>query len=638
MNKLSVGKKLTIVAVVAILALILSAVMANNVIKNIKINGEHYYKIRLQSDLIADILPPPAYLIESYLVALKAMDPSQDKGALISKMQELEGQFMERKRFYEKALTDDDKSKDILLNESFKSGEKFYRVVNSEWAPAVKAKDDATVKAVLFEKLKSLYEEHRTAIDKVTIEATKKGKLLEEEAKNKLEKGYILLSSLVLFIVFFIGFAFFVVYKTIGESVVRLQIGISSIFDFIGHKTSKADRILIDSNDEFGAMAKTINGSIAILEAEYEKDKVTIKEAVEVANKIKVGDFTARIESACGNPKLEELRESINSMLDSVERVVGSDLNEINAVLKAYTSYDFTAMTPRARGDIEVMVNELGKEISLFLRKNLENGYDLYKEADNLRFEMEKLSNNSSEQAVAIEKTSASIEEIAANTKNTFQKAVEMSKIAEQTKKSAKDGMLVTNKTVFTMEEILTATNAINEAVAIIDNIAFQTNILSLNAAVEAATAGEAGKGFAVVAGEVRNLAQKSADAAKAISSLALKARQKAGEGKSAADEMQSGFGALVKKIEETDRLIRDVADATNEQAQGVEQISDAIQILDSMTQNIVAATGKTTAIAESVAEMANGMVYESERKKFYGKEGVAKMINYPKIGRLASE
>lgn len=627
MRNISVRGKLIIIAVATILILILSAVMVNDIIKNIKINGELYNKINLQNELIADILPPPAYLIESYLTALKALDASQNKNTLISKIQNLESQFNERKQYYEKILSNSDKSKDILLNESFESGKRFYSIINSEWVFAVKDENIAKISSVVFGKLKNTYEEHRTAIDKIAVEAKRNSKILENEAKAKLEKGYLFLASIFVFIVLFIVLTFYVVYKTIGGSIVKLQAGILSLFDFIGHKTSKADRIFINSKDEFGVMAKTINGSIASLENELEKDMETIKEAVEVANQIKIGNFTVRIETAPGNPKLNELKESINGMLNSVEKVVGANLTNIAAVLKAYTLHNFAASAPYAKGDIEVMVNELGREISVSLKTNLENGYELFYEADNLSRQMESLSANSNEQAAALQETSASIEEMSANTKNTLQKATEMSKIAELTKKSAQDGMNVTNKTVFTMEEILSATNAINEAVAIIDNIAFQTNILSLNAAVEAATAGEVGKGFAVVAGEVRSLAKKSADAAKEISELTLKARQKANEGKSAADEMQFGFNALVKKIDETDNLIKDVVSATNEQAKGIAQISSAILSLDSMTQNVVAATAETTAIAESVAKMANGMVFESEHKNFYGKESVKKQL-----------
>ncbi|HRF57863.1 MAG TPA: hypothetical protein PLV58_10760, partial [Campylobacterales bacterium] len=149
MRNISVRGKLIIIAVATILILILSAVMVNDIIKNIKINGELYNKINLQNELIADILPPPAYLIESYLTALKALDASQDKNTLISKIQNLESQFNERKQYYEKILSNSDKSKDILLNESFESGKRFYSIINSEWVFAVKDENIAKISSVV---------------------------------------------------------------------------------------------------------------------------------------------------------------------------------------------------------------------------------------------------------------------------------------------------------------------------------------------------------------------------------------------------------------------------------------------------------------------------------------------------------
>ena len=124
-----------------------------------------------------------------------------------------------------------------------------------------------------------------------------------------------------------------------------------------------------------------------------------------------------------------------------------------------------------------------------------------------------------------------------------------MAKISDETMQSAQDGMKLTNKTSIAMQEIENASTTINEAVTVIENIAFQTNILSLNAAVEAATAGEAGRGFAVVAAEVRNLASRSAEAARTIKSLVDEAQIKTTEGKKASEDMINIFTELSKKI-----------------------------------------------------------------------------------------
>jgi methyl-accepting chemotaxis protein len=145
-----------------------------------------------------------------------------------------------------------------------------------------------------------------------------------------------------------------------------------------------------------------------------------------------------------------------------------------------------------------------------------------------------------------------------------------MAQIAGTVTTASSEGKALASETTNAMDEINKEVNAISEAITIIDQIAFQTNILSLNAAVEAATAGEAGKGFAVVAQEVRNLATRSADAANEIKRLVQNATQKANNGKQIADSMISGYITLNQNIEQTISLIKDVEMASKEQLLGI--------------------------------------------------------------------
>ncbi|KHF07873.1 chemotaxis protein, partial [Vibrio parahaemolyticus] len=140
----------------------------------------------------------------------------------------------------------------------------------------------------------------------------------------------------------------------------------------------------------------------------------------------------------------------------------------------------------------------------------------------------------------------------------------------ETVKSAAQTGYNLADKTTFSMDEINEKVSAINEAISIIDQIAFQTNILSLNAAVEAATAGEAGKGFAVVAQEVRNLASRSAEAAKEIKAIVENATSKANQGKSIATNMIGGYKELNYSISQTINLINDIQNASKEQLSGI--------------------------------------------------------------------
>ena len=142
-------------------------------------------------------------------------------------------------------------------------------------------------------------------------------------------------------------------------------------------------------------------------------------------------------------------------------------------------------------------------------------------------------------------------------------------------------------------------------AITVIDQIAFQTNILSLNAAVEAATAGEAGKGFAVVAQEVRNLAARSADAAREIKELVESATTKTNSGKKIADEMIKGYDALNENISSSTKIIKDIETSSNEQTTSIEQINNVVNRLDQQTQNNASVASKTHDIAIDTSSIA---------------------------------
>ena len=229
---------------------------------------------------------------------------------------------------------------------------------------------------------------------------------------------------------------------------------------------------------------------------------------------------------------------------------------------------------------------------------------------------VENLANKANAQAASLEETAAALEEITGITKNNTQNAHKMSNLSKDVKDSVILGENLANKTAFSMDEINAKVEAINEAIEVIDQIAFQTNILSLNAAVEAATAGEAGKGFAVVAQEVRNLASRSAEAAKEIKDLVENATSKTNDGKKISDEMKVGYNNLNKLISETIDIIQDVSIASSEQLKGIEQINDAVAILDRVTQENASEASNVALIANETLDMAKILVEDAKTKK----------------------
>ena len=184
-----------------------------------------------------------------------------------------------------------------------------------------------------------------------------------------------------------------------------------------------------------------------------------------------------------------------------------------------------------------------------------------------------------------------------------------MLEIATKTKNYAHEGIKLVENTEKSMLEINDSTSAIQEAITIIDQIAFQTNILSLNAAVEAATAGEAGKGFAVVAAEVRNLANRSADAAKQIKNLVEVANQKSIDGKNYSQDMKNSFEKLASMIQENTMIIEDVAKSNEIQMLNISQISETMNRLDHITQENANMATKTKELATQTNEVAISMI-----------------------------
>ena len=380
----------------------------------------------------------------------------------------------------------------------------------------------------------------------------------------------------------------------------------SSINQFI-----LAERLKIKSNDFINNLNK-----------EQEENETIIKSTINVVTEVKSGIISHRIEGSTCNKSVNLLKDLLNEMLENLEFSIGTDLNKITEVLTKYSSRDFTAtLDSKTSGEIGNKILEMNKMITEILLTNQKDGITLQTSSNELLRNVGTLSTNATNQAASLEETAASIDEITSNIQQTNQKAQEMSDISNQTKSSAKEGQKLANDTVKAMDDINETVININNAISVIDQIAFQTNILSLNAAVEAATAGEAGKGFAVVAAEVRNLASRSAEAAKEIKGLVESATAKANNGKSISTKMIEGFSLLEEKINHTNKLIDDVTDASKEQSIGMNQISDAINQLDSFTQQNASIAEKANQIVKQTDRVALSVVENVDKNNFVGKE-----------------
>jgi methyl-accepting chemotaxis protein len=243
----------------------------------------------------------------------------------------------------------------------------------------------------------------------------------------------------------------------------------------------------------------------------------------------------------------------------------------------------------------------------------------------------ENLSQRTSEQASSLEEIAATIEESNATTKQNSDNATEASKLANNTLSLAQNGGEIVEEAVKSIGEINASSARIADIISMINEIAFQTNLLALNAAVEAARAGDQGRGFAVVAGEVRNLAQRSGEAAKEIGVLIKDSVDKIGNGTELVNKSGEALSEIIEAVKQVNNLVSEMAAASDEQRRGIEQINTAITEMDTMTQQNAALVEETASASEEMSGQAQELL--SMVQKFNVGDAAAGIIEYENRG-----
>ena len=443
----------------------------------------------------------------------------------------------------------------------------------------------------------------------------------------------IMILGLIILVILYIFFN-----KLVLKPLSLLQSGLESFFKYLNKETTETNPIHISKYDEIGQMSHVINDNISNAKTAIKVDNDFIDEVKKMVEMIKEGQLNNRFKNKISSANLEELRLRFNEMLDSLNENICNDTNELLNILNSFSNKDFTNKIQNDQGKVATQLNELGSLISEILRENKKNGLTLTSSANELLTNVESLNTSSNETAASLEQTAAALEEMTSNIRNNGENISQMNIYANELSSSATEGQKLANQTTSAMDEINEQVNAINDSITVIDQIAFQTNILSLNAAVEAATAGEAGKGFAVVAQEVRNLASRSAEAAKEIKDLVENANIKANEGKSIADKMIGGYNGLSTNISQTIELISHVSSASKEQQIGIEQINDAVNVLDKQTQQNASVASNAQSIAQHTSGIAETIVKNANDKEFDGKDTVQADILNLTTSSTASE
>jgi len=617
LQKLALGKKLSLIAGLGMLSLIIITVVTYRGLASIGSELEEIaeYQIPLNktiTELGIDIL-------EEEIITLELVIASKDVHS--SQFKQLEEDIDKLEHATDKKL----KEAEHLAK----------RAIDHSHDPKVKVQYESFLQNLLtlekeqasFEKLIQTYEKHVEAgkdtthdfeelhhelksMDKLVVSlALKMENLLEastlqaEHDEEDIIKKFLIVVGVSFVLLTLLSM---LIIGNVLSSIKSLNSGLKKMFGFLNEETDTLELIKSTSGDEIGQLAKIVNENILKLKSDVEIDRKVMDEARIVIGKVNVGLFNERIESKSSSASLNSLISEINNMIDTSY----SNLTILSESLLSLGNAQYDKEIPRVEGitgltaallsGTKVTQSTINDVIALIDNSNKRLSFS----AQDLSDSAVRLSNSSNEQAAALEQTAAAIEEVTATISHSSESSAKMAQYAKNVTNSSKVGVELANKTSVSMDDLSKEVNTINEAITIIDQIAFQTNILSLNAAVEAATAGEAGKGFAVVAQEVRNLAARSAEAANEIKSLVESANSKAMEGKTVAAQMIEGFNELDENITTTITLIDDVANSSKEQEKVMVQINETVNSLDQATQNNANLSNNISSMAKTTQDL----------------------------------
>ncbi len=365
------------------------------------------------------------------------------------------------------------------------------------------------------------------------------------------------------------------------------------------HLRIVANPVIAENGERLGTVVEWLDRTL----------EIQIEEEIKgIVSSVKAGQLDQRLELSNKQGFMASLSEGINEFSDVIENV----FSDISSSMESIAVGD---LNNRMEGHYEGVYLECKKNLNASVDKLNEIVYEIRASSNSINLSSKEvasgnndLSQRAEQQAASLEQTAASMEQLTSTVQNNAENANQANRITTNTRRLAEQGGGVVHQAVSAMQEISESSNQIANIIGVIDEIAFQTNLLALNASVEAARAGEQGRGFSVVATEVRNLAQRSAKAAKDSKELIESSVKKVGLGTEYVNKTGHALNEIVSSVKDVSDIVAEIASASAEQSQGILQVNKAVSQLDEITQQNAALSEQTSAASISMSEQTGKM------------------------------
>jgi len=527
----SISKKLMMLLAIFIVGYTIFGLITFSTLNTLRIKGNLYNQIVMSKDLIADVLPPPGYIIESYLDVLQLVeetDPVQ-MDYFFKELKRLEADYNERHQFWiNERLLEPGVLRDAMLTGAYDPAVRFFDTVFNQFIPALQKGNREQAKDLAEGDLKTFYTAHRKSVDQVVLGATKKYKDVEALASIAVRRDTMELLTIALVVII----AAVILSLTIRSSIVKPIIKITDMLKNISEgEGDLTQQIIVTGKDETSYMAQYFNKTL-------EK----IKNLVFIIKK------QAHVLSEIGSDLASNMTETaaaVNQITANIQSIKGRVINQ-------------SASVTQTNATMEQVITNINKL----------NGH------------VEKQSSNVSQASSAIEEMVANI----ASVTNTLVNNSANVKTLRESSEVGRDGL---QGVATDIQEISRESEGLLQINMVMKSIASQTNLLSMNAAIEAAHAGEAGKGFAVVADEIRKLAENSSEQSKTISNVLKKIKESIDKITHSTQNVLTKFEAIDASVKTVSEQEENIRNAMEEQGEGSKQVLQSANSLSGLTQQV---------------------------------------------------